>query len=56
MNVTDDPREFAEAVAALVDDRDRWKVQRRRIARIQNHWATGRRNFVEGCGGFGSSG
>ena len=41
MSVTDDPREFAEAVAALVDDRDRWEAQRRRIAQLQSHWANG---------------
>ena len=36
--VTDDPREFAETVASLVDDRESWEVQRRRISELQRHW------------------
>ena len=49
MNVTDDPREFAEAVAALVDDRDRWEAQRRRTRSFRT---TGRTETKELRGGL----
>ncbi len=37
--VTDDPRDFARAVAALLEDRTSWEVQRRRIEDQHQSWA-----------------
>ena len=42
IRVTDDPQAFAEAVAALVDDRESWEAQRLRISELQTHWSTGK--------------
>jgi glycosyltransferase involved in cell wall biosynthesis len=38
LEITDDPTEFAERVAVLIEDRPAWEKQRRRIAEQRARW------------------